>query len=141
MALRNASAIASDPYSRYAFCACPELYQGSLPAESRLDRVERKRIRRKLVAKKSVLKNTSAAALHELKRRRSIVAPKQKLDQRIVNIALVGQKIRLQPRELQLRTQTFNPLNSIAEFCFRRIVSAILQRDFAQRVHRFPLLF
>src|SRR5438270_731436 len=100
--------------------------------ESRLDGVERERVRRKLGAKKPVLKYASAAALHELKRGGSVIALQKKFDQRVVNVALVGQKIRLQPRELQLRAQTFNPVNSVTEFRFCCFALAVLQRDLAQ---------
>ena len=141
MALRNAGRFARDPNRGHAFRASPEFNERGLRIKSRLDGVERKSVGRKLGAKKSVLKNAGAAALHELKRGGSIVAFQKKLDQRVVNIALVGQKIRFQPRELQLRTQTFNPLDGVAEFRFRRIALAVLQRDLAQRVHGFPLLF
>src|SRR6185503_11428622 len=132
MALRNARRFARDPNRCHAIGAGPKFNERGLRTETRLDGAERKSVRGKLGAKKSVLENAGAAALHELKRSGRIVAFQQKLDQRVVNIALVGQKIRFQPRELQLRTQTFNPLDGVTESRFRRAALAFLQRDFAQ---------
>ena len=129
------------PYRSHAIGARPEFNQRGLRIESRLYGVKRKSVGRKLGAKESILKYASAAALHELKCGGSVIALQKKFDQRVVNIALIGQKIRLQARELQLRTQAFNPLDSVTEFRFRRCRLAVLQCDLAQRVYRFPLLF
>src|SRR6185312_7329174 len=109
MALRDSGRLARNPNRSYTFCSGPKLYESSLWIEPRLDGFERERIGRKLVAKKPVLKNAGAAALHEFKCTSNIVAFQKKLDQRVINIALIGQEVCFQPRELQLRPQTFNP--------------------------------
>ena len=77
MALRNAGRFARYPNRGHAFSSGPEFNQRGLRIEPRLDGVKRKSVGRKLGAKKSVLKNASAAALHELKRGSSIVALQQ----------------------------------------------------------------
>src|SRR5205085_12119026 len=100
MALRDSGRIARYPHSRHAFGAGPEFNQRGLRIESRLNRPQGKSVGRKLAAKRSVLESARATALHELKSPGSIVALQQQLDQRVVNIALVGEKVRLQPREL-----------------------------------------
>src|SRR4029077_5062767 len=104
MALRNAGRFARYPNRSHIFSSGPEFDEHGLRIESRLDGAKCKSFRRNLSAKKSVLKNASAAAFHELKCRGSIIAFQKKLNQRVINIALIGQEIRLQPRELQLRT-------------------------------------
>src|SRR6476469_4921508 len=73
MALRNAGRFACDPHRRHAFRAGPEFNERGVRIESRLDGMERKSVGRKLAAKKPVLKDASAAALHEFKRRSGIV--------------------------------------------------------------------
>src|SRR5438270_2302314 len=59
MALGNAGSIASYPHRGHAVGARPEFNERGLRIESRLDGVERERVRRKLGAKKPVLENAS----------------------------------------------------------------------------------
>src|SRR6185312_2045626 len=66
MRLRNSGAVARDPDGGHAIGTGPEFNQRGLRTESRLNGTQCERVRRKLCAKKSVLKNASAAALHEL---------------------------------------------------------------------------
>ena len=79
MALRDAGGVARYPHRGHAFSSGPEFNERSLRIEPRLNGVERESVGRKLAAKKSVLKDASAAALHEFKRRSSIVAFQQEV--------------------------------------------------------------
>src|SRR5258707_5719840 len=74
MTLRDAGRVARYPYRSHAFCSGPEFDESGLRIEPRLDGVKRERVKRKLAPKKSILKDASAAALHEFKSRSSVVA-------------------------------------------------------------------